>query len=82
VTTHWWSPRIETAAVDYAETELGRAVEVVAVLDHGTEALVLLDGLDGEPSFAMLLTEATGTWRVDQDSLEPEDFYRNAEVRS
>ena len=38
------NPEVKAIAEQYAEEEMGRAVEVVAVLDHGNDALALARG--------------------------------------
>lgn len=70
---------IKEAAERYAETEMGRAVEVVAVLDHGSAALALCRAKDGDESFALHLVAAIAShaWSV-MDETTVEDFSRNA----
>lgn len=76
---------IRETAGRYATEDLGRKVQVMAILDHGDEALVLCGTQDDGGSFSLLLSrgrlgfyEGDGRgWLVVSEN-DVEDFSRNA----
>jgi len=67
---------IKFAALEYAADELGRDIDVVDCIDHGTEALVLCKSNDDQEDFALHIVASVYGWRV-VNECGVEDFARN-----
>lgn len=74
------STSIKKAAERYAKNDLGRTVEIVSVLNHGSEAMALCAARDNDVSFSLALQNNIITgygWSVTEEC-DVEDFLRNA----